>query len=115
MGSKGWGMSEQAGQGCKHTLCAPNPSLPRLSTAPQQTPGAEEGPYLGWHCRWAQGTAPRLAPPESPRQPQQPSRTCRCSSSSELLKAGLSSELAEGSPERDQYWAETSSRRQKRR
>ena len=54
--------------------------------------------------------------PASSRQPQQPlSKICKWSSSSELLKAGLSSELAEGSQERDQYWAETSSRRQNRR
>lgn len=54
--------------------------------------------------------------PESSRQLQQPlSKICKWSSSSELLKAGLSSELAEGSQERDQYWAETSSSRQNRR
>lgn len=98
-------------------------SPPGLDSAqpPEQAPGQAraEGPYPGRQCGWAQGAEPRLAPSvtaESPRQPQQAlSRTCRCSSSSEWLKAGLSRELAEGSPERDQYWAETSSRRQKRR
>lgn len=139
MDSKGWGLSELpalsaveqplAGQGlqtrfqgsvCPKALPAQRHHGP--VSKPQARPcstGWGKSPYLGRHCGWAQGARPRLAPSVtagSSWQPQHPlSRIWRCSSSSELLKAGLSSELAEGSPERDQYWAETSSRRQKRR
>lgn len=87
-----------------------------------KTPGAERGGarrYLGL-CAGRAGGAGRCLGPlpaaGASRQPQQPlSRTCRCSSSSEWVKAGLSRELADASQERDQYWAETSSSRQKRR
>lgn len=87
-----------------------------------KSPGAERGGarrYLGL-CAGRAGGAGRCLGPlpaaGASRQPQQPlSRTCRCSSSSEWVKAGLSRELADASQERDQYWAETSSSRQKRR
>lgn len=101
------------------------PAPPHTSPSPpppgdaKVKPGLGEHPYLGRQGGRAGGAGCSLVPPAMPvscRQPQQPvSRLRRWSSSSEALKAGLSSELAEGGHERGQYRPETSSSRQNRR